>query len=96
MYIYLFFSVNAVCHSFKQDRLDNIEVNRRRALVSGSILSAPPRACLKATLGTDKLHLADTDFGFIRINGNMDQKVSAKLDDEILVVTPYEIRMKDN
>ena len=51
---------------------------------------------LKATLGKDKLELTDTEFGFIRINGDMDKNVIVKLDDERLVVTPNEITVKDN
>ena len=49
-----------------------------------------------ATLGTDTVHLADTEFEFIRINGDMEKEVSIKLDDERSVVTPYTISMKEN
>ena len=76
--------------------MKNDVVARRHAFLSGSILSAPPCACLKATLGKDKLHITDTEFEFIRINGDMDKEVSVKLDDKRLVVTPYKITLKDN
>ena len=42
------------------------------------------------------VHLDDTKFEFIRINGDMEKEVSVKLDDKRLVVTPHNISMKEN
>ena len=63
--------------------------------MSGTILDAPPCACLKATLGEDEKHLTDTEYEFIRINGDMEKEVCLKLDDAKLAVTPYGIEMKE-
>ena len=68
-------------------------IRRGCSLMSGSIHPAPPCACIEATFGSDKATLSDTEFEFIRINGDMDTEVSYKPDlkgeqDSELVATP--------
>lgn len=95
IYIYLFFHTSPYYKHFYQVRItDGGTISPDCALMGKFAGSAPPCACLEGTLGNDKLTLTDTKFKFIRINGDMENEVDLELDDERLIVSPREIRMK--
>ena len=95
VYVYLSFAQNDCYDSFYQVRIANGVINKNHQLMSSSILSCPPCACLKATLGDNQDTLLDTKYEFILINGNMDKEVKLQLDDNKQVVTPFGITTGD-
>ena len=61
--------------------------------MSSSIISTAPCAVLEIELGEDEEKLTDTEYTFVRINGDMGKEVRLSLDDPRLVVTPFDITM---
>ena len=94
LYLHVYFSTNKVYDSSFQCKLKNGNINPACALLSGSIIMGEACAVIKATLGKDRQTLSDTTFKFIRINRDMKTVVDLPLDDDSLIVTPYEVTTK--
>lgn len=94
LYIYNYYSTNKVFDSCFQCKVKNGNINPFCALLSGSIVMGTPCSVVKAILGKDLLELSDTKFEYIRLNRDMKTVVSLPLDDDSLIVTPYEVTTK--
>ena len=95
LFLHVYFPTNKVYDSCFQVRGDNDGgIPPSCALLSGSIIMGEACAVIKATLGEDRRTLSDTTFKFIRINRDMNTVVDLPLNDDSLIVTPFEVTTK--